>query len=148
MSAPGLTTDLLQLSTLSLCSAQIFLNEGSDINFHTSSSSKQSPHFAINSSGANRQGRAEDFALKFVLPQMFAIKTATNWEMLVHVLDKIPVLCVRVLRSSGTLTNRFTDRAVVCCCLMLASYVSLSLVRFATDYLHFPYWWMKNYLKQ
>jgi len=29
---------------------------------------KQSPHFAINISGANRQGRAEDFALKFVLP--------------------------------------------------------------------------------
>jgi hypothetical protein len=68
MSAPGVTTDLLQLSTLSLCSAQIFVNEGFEINFHTSSSSKQSPHVAINSSGPNRQGRSEDFALNFALP--------------------------------------------------------------------------------
>ena len=68
MSAPGVTTDLLLLSTLSFCSAQIFVNEGFEINFHTSSSSKQSPHVAVNNSEANRRERAEDFALKLVLP--------------------------------------------------------------------------------
>ena len=78
MSAPGVTADLLQLSTLSFCSAQIFVNEEFEINLHTFSSSKQSPHVAVNSSEANRHGKAEDFALKLVLPSMFGIKTVTN----------------------------------------------------------------------
>jgi hypothetical protein len=62
MSAPGVTTDLLRLSTLSLCSAEIFVNEGFYIHLHTSPSSKQTTQVAVKISAAvNDLERTKDF---------------------------------------------------------------------------------------
>jgi hypothetical protein len=64
VSAPGVTADLLRLSTVSLCSAKIFINEGFEIHFHTSPSSKQTTQVAVKISAANRQERAEEFYIE------------------------------------------------------------------------------------